>query len=205
MNPTSLPSHGTANDLTRSRLFEIAVPELYEQNAFRVLGLPVDASLRDVRRKQKKLERTRKLGINSNHRGGFLPLTPAPGEDETRKAMHRVQDPIARFLDEFFWFWPRKAGAKDDDVLGLLRRKRVQDAHKLWLRYEGRSSNDKVSTHNLAVLYHLSALDSEQRLLRENLAEGDHKTRVGCWQRAYGRWGYLKRYRLLESRENPDT
>lgn len=185
MNSSSL---GTADGLARSRLSEIAVPELYEQNAFRVLGLTVDASVRDVRRKQKKVERSERLGLKSNHRGGFLPLTPPPGEDETRKAMHRIQDPIARFLDEFFWFWPREVAAKNDDVLALLWRRRVQDAHKLWLKYEAGTSSDKVSTHNLAVLYHVSALDFEQRLLKEDLTEEEHKTRVGCWQRAYGRW-----------------
>jgi hypothetical protein len=179
------------DSLTPSRLFEIAVPELYEQNAFRVLGLEIDDSLRDIRRKQKKLERNERLGINSNHCGGHLPLKPTPGEDETRKALHRIQDPVARLLDEFFWFWPRQAGTQDDDVLALLRRKRVQDAHKLWLRYEGGSSSDKVSTHNLAVLYHVSALDFEQRLAREELTEEEHKTRVGCWRRAYDRWRVL--------------
>ena len=154
---SSYSADGSGESLTSSRLFEIAVPELYEQNAFRVLGLGVDASLRDVRRTQKKLERTGRLGINSNHRGGYMPLKTTLGEDETRRAMQRVQDPSCRFLDEFFWFWLRQAGAKDDDALALLGRKRVQDAHKLWLRYEAGTSSDKVSTHNLAVLYHVSA------------------------------------------------
>lgn len=64
---TSSSSLGAAEGLTRSRLLEIAVPEIYEQNAFRVLGLTVDGSMRDVRRKQKKLERSERLGLKSNH------------------------------------------------------------------------------------------------------------------------------------------
>ena len=36
-------------------------------------------------------------------------------------------------------------------------------------------------------------LDFEQRALKGDLTEEEHKTRIGCWQRAYERWRLVLR------------
>ena len=43
-----------------TKLLEIATPQLYRQNAFRALSLPVDVTMRDVKRQKTKLDMMRK-------------------------------------------------------------------------------------------------------------------------------------------------
>jgi hypothetical protein len=187
----TLATSTQADDPGRARLFEIATPDLYQVNAFRVLGLPVHTSREDVRKREKRMRRNERLSLSAPLNGGYLPLPTIPDEDDARQAMYRLQDPLARLFDEFFWFWPNHPGRNDDKALTLLGRKRTQDAHKLWLTLESSGTHDMVSTHNLAVLYHVSALDFERRLAKQPLLEQDNKTRLGCWRRAYKRWHIL--------------
>lgn len=180
-------------DRSCARLFEVATPELYRWNAFRVLSLPVTATISDVRRRQSRLKMMEKLGMASSRQGsGYLPLEPPPGEDAMRDAMHRLHDPEARLLDEFFWFWPRQIGTGEDDGLKGLADNRVDQALALWLDGEKQSSDSRTSTHNIAVLYHLMALDFEHRTREgDALSEKDEKARRTCWLRAHRRWSAL--------------
>lgn len=170
-------------------LLKAATPDLYRHNAFRVLGVPVTAKLGDIRRRQSRLRIMAKLGgAPSKESGGYLPLDPPPGEEDIRTAMHRLQDMEAWLIDEFFWFWPRRLGTGEDDGLKLLAQNRVNDALSLWLEYERNSSIGKASTHNLAVLYHVVALDLEHKALTKSLSGKELETRRVCWFRAYRRW-----------------
>ena len=173
-------------------LFGIATPELYRGNAFRVLGLPVDATMGDIRRRQNRLKMMEKLGMSApKDTGGYLPLDVPPDEDDVRRAMQRLQDPEARLLDELFWFWPQELGSSDDEGLNLLAENRVKEAHSLWRQYEKDGSGGKVSAHNLAVFYHALALDLEHRATSERLNRKGLETRADCWRRAYERWKKL--------------
>ncbi len=173
-------------------LFEIASPELYRRNAFRVLGLPVDATMGDIRRRQNRLKMMEKLGMSApKDTGGYLPLDVPPDEDDVRRAMQRLQDPEARLLDELFWFWPQELGSSDDEGLKLLAENRVSKAHSLWRKYERDGSSGKVSTHNLAVFYHALALDLEHQAATKRLNSKGLETRADCWRRAYERWKKL--------------
>ena len=171
------------------RLFEVATAELYRRNAFRVLSLPVSATMRDIKRKQTKLKMREKLGVNSTGKtDGYLPLKPPPGEDDISKAMQRLQDPETRLLDELFWFWPHDLSSTDDDGLKLLAENKVNEAISLWSRYESQGTNNNVSTHNLAVLCHALALDLEHKAKDRPLHEKEMEAYRRCWKGAYKRW-----------------
>lgn len=176
----------------RAMLFELANPELYQRNAFRILGLDVTANMRDIRRIGKRLKRRERLGREAGGNGdGYLPLEPAPDEDAVQSALQRLQEPIPRLLDEFFWFWPLQPGDEHDPILKELGEGRVQKVHKLWLEKEESDNHDHCATHNLAVLYHLWALDLERKAAKEQLNEKEQKTRLGCWRNAFERWDAL--------------
>jgi hypothetical protein len=186
------------------RLFEIASPQLYRLNPFRVLGLPVHVTPREISRHQKRLNMMGKVGIAAGkEERGFLPLDPPPEPEALREAMHRLSDPESRLLDELFWFWPSDAGSREDEVLALLKRNRVDDALERWSRSE-KSQGDSVSRHNLAVLYHAQALDLEYRGAQTALSPKELEVCDACWRRAYRRWRSLEDdprfWKRLESR-----
>jgi hypothetical protein len=55
-------------------LLEAATPELYRNNAFRVLGLPVDTTPREVTRRGEELAMARRYGNGQACRKGAMPL-----------------------------------------------------------------------------------------------------------------------------------
>jgi len=71
-------------------------------NAFRVLGLPLKASDREIARRVQEIELSLKFGGSINADIDALALDPPPSIDQIREASQRLKDPATRFLDEFF-------------------------------------------------------------------------------------------------------
>ncbi|WUH98708.1 hypothetical protein OHR68_35190 [Spirillospora sp. NBC_00431] len=154
---------------TRTVFFHRLGPDLYRQNPFRVTGLAVDASSRDVRRRSEQLRVQAKLGTGIGTGSTLLPLGPPPDGDAVQEAIQRLRDPVRRLEDELFWFWPAHDG---DEALDALRAGRVEDAERHWSD-PGPGRPTAVAAHNLAVLAHARALDDD-----------DHDQ----WERALRHW-----------------
>lgn len=88
-------------------LYRLVVPEMYQHNGFRVAGLPTTATAEEIRRHGRTAT-----------------------DDWVREACRRLDDPVHRIVDEFFWLWPDEP---DDDRA--------------------------VAVHNSAVRGHAAALD----------------------------------------------
>jgi hypothetical protein len=159
----SAPLGSGANDVTVAILAELATPTLYQRNGFRVLGLPADATAREISRRKQTIEKamTHAVAIPAGS-GSYFPLVPAPDQSSVREAMQSLSDPERRLVDELFWFWPhRQGGAGDDEALCRLREGKHREAEGIWLQQESEQSESSVSVHNLAILYHLKALEWE--------------------------------------------
>lgn len=183
-------------------LLDAAGPEIFRANAFRVTGLPVDATARDISRQADKLRMIQKFGGGMRHlkmmenlgggirqSGWLLPLDPPAEDDAMRDSLQRLRDPERRFIDEFFWFWPQSAGhSEDDQALTILGRGDIKAAADMWTRQAAQNADDNISAHNLAVLSHALALDME--LLAQTGPLPDHqKTElVSRWEEAFKRW-----------------
>jgi hypothetical protein len=89
------------NDPTSAGLLEVAGPQLYRRNAFRITGLPTDADRRTVRHRQQKIIPALEMGIDPDL-GHSLPVEP----DDVRRAFDLILgDPRRRLVDELFWLW----------------------------------------------------------------------------------------------------
>jgi len=173
-------------------LLEAATPELYRQNAFRITGLPITVGMGEVKRRAQSLSRAKRLGLNAPPgNGGYLPLQPPPDEDTVGRAVQRLHGPESRLIDEFFWFWPEQPRLFEDGALEHLRGNRINEALRLWLRHEQEGSEARVSTHNLAVLCHLAALDIEHKMATRGVSDEKCRARDVFWQEAFRRWGRL--------------
>ncbi|MEA2081098.1 MAG: hypothetical protein U9P00_14860 [Pseudomonadota bacterium] len=177
-------------------LAEVATPELYQRNLFRVLGVPVGAGVKEIRRRQKRLDMMRKLGTADSEPvcDGLLAL-PETDDDAVRSALEHVNDPKARFVDEFFWFWPMDGEAANDSALLALEQGDLNAAIRIWSVDDGDLEQRAVAVHNRAVLNHLVAMEYEKRVLTAK-KEGatlsptetvlKHTERL--WQRALEDW-----------------
>jgi hypothetical protein len=178
---------------------------LYRRNAFRVGGLPVTATPRQVRRRGEEVRAAEALGVEAPPGAApWLPLRPAPDYAAVREALRRLDDPVARVADEFFWIWPlpgdrerereREGGGDGDPVV--------------WERL-ARSPADEacgVAIHNLAVLRHAELLEGRRPVVgsaqrhRQWRRAYQHWRRVlrdeGCWRRVEGRIAALDDPRL---------
>jgi hypothetical protein len=148
---------------------EACTSSLYQNNAFRVTGLHIHASTRNIKRRLDELKMAVELNELEDEFSHALALDPPPSIDQIRNAGQRLQDIQSRFIDEFFWFWPINWASADSDgaLLALANGDRAK-AENIWNdQLSGRHPDEVcVATHNLAVLFHILALDMEHLHLR---------------------------------------
>ncbi|KWT95155.1 hypothetical protein [Candidatus Magnetominusculus xianensis] len=180
------------SDVYCSVLFESMSPELYQTNAFRVTGLSVDVTTRDIQRQEGKLAMTERLGGEIPQNGRILPLKSPPDVYMVKKAAQRLKDPERRLVDEFFWFWPHEHGnsASDAAIIELMNGNSKKSI-EIWNSNENNLSVSNVSMHNVAVFYHLTALDIEHAGMNGGFSESQKAERDKCWDGVFKRWGKL--------------
>jgi hypothetical protein len=147
-------------------LLDLATPNLYRVNAFRILGIDVTATLRDSAKQVERRRMLAELGQADTMSLGRLELIPPPTVEDLRAADAVIHNAEARLIHEFFWFWPLDpSGAHNDPTLKALRAGDHKSAFKMW----GEVSKDTavpasmvaIARHNLAVSWHMTALDRE--------------------------------------------
>ncbi len=178
-------------------LMDAAKPEIYQDNAFRVLNLSVSASNREIVRQLDKFRLQQKRGANKPVQKVF-PFDLSSGLDEIREAEQRLRDPKRRMVAELFWFWSLQGDANQpDEALLALSRGDIEVAYELWLGEENGINQNAVATHNLAVLSHLKALQAETST--SSLSPIQQRQRDSNWREAYKRWNSLLHNREFEA------
>ena len=174
-------------------LLNMARPDIYRINAFRILGLPATASRKESHSHLRRLEIAEKFGNTIQIERGILSLTPPPDTDARQAAAQRLNDPEQRLVDELFWFWPFSLGvsADMDDALVAMRGGDFSGAVSLWKRHEEQSSEANVSMHNLAIMYHALALDLEYVQEMQTLSKRQIQQKQEYWEQAFPRWQIL--------------
>jgi hypothetical protein len=172
-------------------LLDACTPLVYVHNAFRISGLAVDASARDIKRRIDDLKHAEELGdAEAEHTHAFA-LEPPPTLEHIREAARRLQDPERRIIEEFFWFWPIEwGGGRADHSLTALSNGDKDTAFKTWSSAlsNGNGASPVVAKHNLAVMYQLVALDSEQLALEDDLSPDQHQTIAKYWRTSFKWW-----------------
>ena len=143
-------------------LLNQATQKLYVTNAFRITGLSISATDREIARLAEKIKVEEKLGREVGALSEVLPLEPPPRTDAIRDAAHRLRDPEKRLIEEFFWVWPDPVEqGTEDKGLRALKTGKVYAALAHWRLCAQRTEPDPIAVHNLAVVSHLVALDHE--------------------------------------------
>lgn len=86
-------------------LLPLAGLDLYRANAFRLTGLPTDATGPQIRRRRDEVAMASRLGAQLPGVGDG----PVPAETDVRRvlgAFEVLRDPVTRFVHELLWLWP---------------------------------------------------------------------------------------------------
>jgi hypothetical protein len=165
-------------------LVEACNLHLYEKNIFRITGLPVDATPKEVARQAQRLQMLEDIGSGTPTTAAF-PLNPAPTAEQIRAALARMKEPEHRLVDEFFWYWPETFGKSEKDpAMQALLAGNGQQALDLWTEREGNGSI--VARHNLAVMFHMYAVDWTNHQLVYEIEPARAEKIKGHWKDASG-------------------
>lgn len=148
---------------------------VYRTNPFWVLRLPANASITQIQRRVQELHIQSKLGIQQPSENPLISQGIIDDAD-LQRLVHRLHDPVERLADELLWFW---SAADNDDVLTALWRGEIGNAIALW-----QSEEDAVARHNLALIYHLLALELELR----GKQQVERKQWEAYWRQAWEHW-----------------
>jgi hypothetical protein len=172
-------------------LLEVAHADLYNNNAFRITGLRVDATAREMSKQVDALKYAEEFGQGATRRGAFA-LNPSPSAEQIREAIARLKDPEHRLIDEFFWFWPEEFGqSAKDPAIQAIDQGDQNGAYKLWSERQANADNGFVACHNLAVLYHLVALDWSKYHFAEDV-DGERQEKIQWyWSESSNLWGMV--------------
>jgi len=177
-------------------LLDACTSSLYKMNSFRVLGVPVTATPRQIKRRMDDLKIAAEMDALEEEYCSAFSLNPLPGMDGLRRAVKRLQDTQTRFVDEFFWFWPLNWDeATGDKALLALAAGNLSEAESFWINgRKGSSEKERLaSTHNLAVLHHIRAIDIEHGCYKNETppssAEMDRLTTL--WKTSFDWWGKI--------------
>lgn len=172
-----------------SILMRFCTENVYHDNIFHLLGLRTTATPRQVRRRREDFESAKTLGADT-WRAAFKHLMGTrtiPTPEEVDEAFDRLEDPEFRLVSEFFWPWPMD----DDRAIDLLVDGRKNEAFGIWEHEAlGCGKRRTIAKHNLAVVYHLYALDAELQILDgDGYAPPDFKEKMlSYWEKCISYW-----------------
>ena len=148
-------------------LEDICNANVYEKNAFYLLGLSVDTTSRNIRRRQEDLiDGLSEMGgkaWTSEFERYLLGRMKAPNVPDAKNLFDRLKDPEFYASEMFFWFWPRNQG--DEAIEAIIKGERDY-AVREWVADMGKPGlRGLIARHNLAVVLHYYAIDGEKYLL----------------------------------------
>lgn len=159
-------------------LMQMATPELYEKNAFRLLGISPGISEREAKRTVDKIQKLRRTGISISNPQSLLPLAEVADEDVDR-AGQIILNAEERFLHEFFWIFPASliGETENEEFVSALQRNGLNDAVNILTEeiysylfrtppappvYLAKNDPSGRKLHNTAILCHIQALSGDE-------------------------------------------
>ena len=181
-----------SSSTTCKPLLDAARPGLFRSNAFRIIGLPVDATMREIAKHADKLKTMEELGHGKTAHTFAFALTPLPTVDQIRDAIQKLKDPEQRLVDEFFWFWPGQFGkSAHDPAIQALAAGDRETALEIWTLKETSPTEGTTAMHNVAVLWHLVALEWEEYAGQDEVDDERRRKIERYWRDAFKRWEHL--------------
>ena len=144
--------------------------DLIHQNPFRILGLPVTATDREIAKSISDLSIFMEMGKAKEFDCDyFFPVKPCRTSEALNAASQRVEQPKNKLFYALFWFWENSANTIDEMAFEELKNGNVDKAVRFWEKATANGITTKNSSNhkNLAVLY--LGLSSENNKLDKSM------------------------------------
>lgn len=186
-------SHRLDNDRKGQKecltLIQSAQINIYRENTFRIIGLAVDSSEKEIKKRADVLKMMEEFGNGADANSAAFSLEPPPSVDQIREAMQRLKEPEQRLIDEFFWFWPVEFGKSGVDVgIRAVLAGDKDAAYQFWANLEDDPQHNYIGWHNIAVMFHMVALDWTLYHISADVDKERESKIKGYWQESFERW-----------------
>jgi hypothetical protein len=115
--------------------------DLIENNPFRILGLPLTATVREIDKRANDLETFASMGKTKAFDTDFLNFAPVVRTlENVTEAKKKLQLAEEKFRHSLFWFW--KNNSVDELALDLLRDGDIEKAKTIWEKAVFANSED---------------------------------------------------------------
>ena len=135
----------------------------YQNNAFRILGLTSDASIKEIIQRVNEIKVKMSLSLDVAHDFDFTWMGNIDrSEQNVIHALQRLENPISRLEEEIFWFWTDTD--TDKKAISCLIKGDRQAAHELWkaITVYDQINDDTISAFvNQMILSHSSVIGKE--------------------------------------------
>ena len=128
-------------------------------NPFRIFGLRVDLTNKELDQAIKDLRIQMELGAELSHAFALGTVEAST----LVQANQRLRDPVQRLCDECFWFWPMDMG-QQDAALDLIATGDKAGAKTAWKEFLGHPDWGPIASHNLAILDLYESFDDSSEL-----------------------------------------
>jgi len=135
----------------------------YQNNAFRILGLEPDTSMKQIVHRVNEIKVKKSLGMDVVYDYDFMWMGPLDrSESSVINALQRIENPVARLREEIFWFWFDTNC--DKQAIDYLIQNNRQVAHNTWKTLVASDTLDKKSISafiNQTILAHSTVIGEE--------------------------------------------
>ena len=124
------------------------------QNPFRVLGLSVDATDREIVKQIDDLSIYTDMGkLIEYDSDNFFPVKPVRTPESIQEAKQRLDQPSSKLFYALFWFWENSNNTVDGMAFDELKNGNYERAIEFWERETGESINsqNKSNYKNLSI------------------------------------------------------
>ena len=129
--------------------------DLIYQNPFRILGLPVTATDREIAKRIGDIaiyaDMGKSIEFDSDH---FFPIKPIRTTESIEEAKQKIEQPNNKLFYALFWFWENANNTIDEMAFEELKNGKTEKALEFWEREteKGITSQNKSNHKNLFTL-----------------------------------------------------
>ena len=135
----------------------------YQNNAFRILGLNPNVSMKEIMQRVNEFKVKKSLDMNVVYEYDFPWMGPLDrSEQNIRNALQSLDNPVSRLREEIFWFW--FVTDCDKKAINYLKKNDHQAAHKIWnplITSENPTKESMSAFMNQIILAHSSVIGEE--------------------------------------------
>lgn len=135
---------------------------LFQDNAYHVLGLDTSASQKDITKRSKEIVNLLRIEEEPSYDTDLNIIALNRKENTVKEAVQQLSSPTKRIKEYFFWFDVETD--TDEKAIKLLKEQKIDEAISVWeTPAKNETANGFVAKKNLAVLASLLLLKTGQK------------------------------------------